>query len=131
MASATYVANGNIKPNRFVKMDTSVTPPRIIQASAATDDIIGVSQIGTHNPPISALNDGYAATAGMNCKVWIGPDRGQVEAGAAFNSGAELTADSQGRAVAASTGNKVGGYARGTATAAGQLIEMQMNKQTL
>lgn len=131
MASATYVANGNVKPNRLVKIDSSVTPPRIIQASANTDDIIGVSQIGTHNAPITGLNDGYAAIAGMNCKVWIVGDRAQVEAGAAFNAGAELTADSQGRAVSASTGNKVVGYARDTATAAGQLIEIQVQPRTL
>lgn len=126
MSSATYVANGNIKPNRIVKFDTSVTPPRIIQASANTDQAIGVSQIGTHNPPITGLNDGYAAIAGMNCKVWIVGDRAQVEAGGAFNAGATLTSDSQGRAVAASSTQWIIGYARDTATAAGQLIEIQV-----
>ena len=50
----------------------------------------------------------------------------QVEVGAAVSAGDLLSTDSSGRAVTASAGNYVVGYAEQNATAAGQYVQMRV-----
>ena len=127
------VASGNITPSRIVYLDdTTGYAGRVLQAASATaKPLYGVAQAGTHNIPLTiggaSLDDGYAATAGLNLAVYTEGDCCKVEAGAAFSSGNTLTSDSSGRAIATTTdANFVVGVALAPATAAGQLVEMRV-----
>lgn len=124
--SQGYVANANISPCTIVKYDTSSTAPRVIQAAANSDVMIGVAQAGTHQTPLAGLDDGYAATAGLNLTVFTVGDLCQVKVGAAVNAGDQLTSDSSGRAITASAGQQIVGYAEEAATAVNQFIQMRV-----
>ena len=124
--SQGFVANGNISPCTLVKYDTTSTPPRVIQCSANSDVSIGVAQAGTHQTPLAGLDDGYAATAGLNLTVFTVGDLCQVIIGAAVSAGDRLTSDGSGRAITASAGQYVVGYAEEAGTAVNQFIQMRV-----
>lgn len=124
--SQGMVANGNISPSTLVKFDTTSTPPRVIACSANSDIPIGVAQAGTHQTPLSGLDDGFAATAGLNLTVFTVGDQCQVRVGAAVSAGDRLTSDGSGRAITASGGQQSVGYALEAATAADQFINMRV-----
>lgn len=69
---ASKVANGNITPSRFVKLDASVDGKVLI--CGAGEQIYGVSQEGTRRAPLSGWDDGYAAVAGENVRVYASPE---------------------------------------------------------
>lgn len=48
--SPSFIANGNIYPSRFVKLDSTANF-RVLQCSNPSDRILGVSQPGTYAPP--------------------------------------------------------------------------------
>lgn len=94
-------ANGNISPRRFL---TSVTGSgnanKVVQASAATAMIVGISANTTRFPPGSPADDGYCAVSGEPvpyhgighiCDLDIG--------GTVSNAGVFLSADSSGKGV--------------------------------
>lgn len=60
-----FVANGNITPSAFVKLDTTAVGKLLI--CGANDKVYGISGSGTRNPPYTGLDDGYHAIAGENC----------------------------------------------------------------
>jgi hypothetical protein len=113
----TYTATAAaINSRRIVKFD-GTTKTLVLLAAAATDNSIGVATE-------------VAAAASERVDV-IHHGVTYVEAGAAFNPGAMLTADSVGRAVAASpaagTNNRIVGIAIEEAAAAGDLVLMLVN----
>ena len=128
--SRSYTANGNIKPYRFVRMDTTAD----FKVLAATDgssshgtENIGISQPGTRKPPLSPLDDGYAAIAGEEILVWEENDECLLITGAAVTNGDNLKSDSDGRGITGSvSGNYIGAVAMQTATAANQLIKVKV-----
>lgn len=74
-----YVANGNIRPSRFVKLDTTAVG-KVLEADA-NDPVYGVSQEGTRNPPYSSLDDGFCAIAGENVRVYTEPEECWLQIG--------------------------------------------------
>src|SRR4051812_42079914 len=66
--SWSKIANGNVPPCRFVKLDTS-NEGRVV-VSGAGEEIWGISQ--PYERRHTLLSDGYAAIAGENLNV-IGP----------------------------------------------------------
>ena len=128
------MAAGNISPATFVILDNAAgLENQVLQATSATSrPLYGVSMNGTHNVPIqfpggTNPDDGYAAVANQDIGVFTEGDRCQITAGAAFNAGDLLTADSSGRAIATTTdGNFVGAVALEGATAANQLVECRV-----
>jgi hypothetical protein len=128
--SLSFVANGNINPSRFVKIDTTADG-KVLICAAASDPIIGISQKGVHNTPLTiggqSLDDGYAATAGQNLVVYIPPDRTDIEVGAAVTRGDRLISDGSGRGITTTVdGDFYGAIALASATAAGQLIPVEV-----
>lgn len=104
----SFLAATDIAAYRVVTLNSADNTVEI--ANAATDVPVGIT--------------GAAVTSGDPVRVhWLGSHI--AEAGAAVAKGALLTADSQGRVVTASTGNKVVGRALEAAAAAGGLIEVQ------
>lgn len=116
---ANFIANGNITPSTFVKIDTTQTCTSVIQAAAATDYPIGVSKESTDQPPIPTLTGTqYAAIAGENCKVYQVGDTCLLNIGSGgCTAGDKLTSDGSGNGITASSGNIYGAIALETVSA--------------
>ncbi len=66
-------ANGNILPACFVMLDTT-KDGCVIQATAGAK-IYGIAQVESRMFPFPGLDDGYAAIAGENLKVFTPADK--------------------------------------------------------
>ena len=123
------MANGAIRPSRFVQLDTSADK-KVIEGTANCK-LIGVAHEGTNYPPLSDLSiTAYAAEAGEYLKMYGDGDVCLLEAGDAITMGDRLKSDSAGRGVAiATTGTTIqqfGAVALQTASAAGEKILVQV-----
>lgn len=123
------MANGNIRPSRFVKLDTSADK-KVVEGTANAQ-IIGVSMEGTNYPPLNDLSiTAYAAEAGQYMQMYGDGDVCLLEAGDAITMGDRLKSDSAGRGVAIATSGttiqQIGAVALQTAAAAGELILVQV-----
>lgn len=85
LAGGSFVASGNIIPSRFVKLDTSATG-KVLQAGTG-ESPVGVSQQGVRNPSYPGLDDGFAAIAGENVRVYMEPEECMLEVDNAYNPG--------------------------------------------
>lgn len=101
-SSPNYLANGNIYPCRFVKIDSTAGKNfSVIQSAAASDKSIGVSQVGTRLAQIEGLTaTAYAASAGDNLRVFGPGEQCLVECAGTITQGDWVTADADGKAVA-------------------------------
>lgn len=125
--SMSFMPSGNISPSRFVKLDTSKVGGYCAQAGSG-DKVIGVSEPGVRQPPISGLDDGFAGIADSNAiEVLTTNDEGWIECGAAVTFGDLLKPDSNGKGITAGTdGDFFGAIALQTSTAAGQLVRVRV-----
>lgn len=121
-ANFGWVANGNLTPSRFVKIDVTVDGKVVV---AVVGDLpIGVTQQGTRRPPYAGLNDGFCAIAGEQVRVYQVGEVCGVEAGAAVTRGDRIAPDASGRAITAGAAVKSGGIALESASGAGVIIDM-------
>lgn len=98
-----FMANGNILPSTFVKIDTT-TNNAVLQAGSNVRTI-GIAQEGTKYPPASDQTNVYAAEQYDNIEVYAaGTDECllQLGTGGAY-AGALLVSDSSGYGVLAAT----------------------------
>lgn len=124
MPVAQFNYGGNIVPNRFVMIDTSLDNT-VIQATANAVTL-GVSQSAEDSPPYSTLQSGFAGTAGRPGAV-MQDEIALLEVGAAVTRGASLKSDSQGRGIAVTTAaDFVGAIALESAGAAGVKIRAKL-----
>ena len=120
----SFVADGNITPSRFVKPSTASNKVVIAGAGDAT---VGIAQEGTRNTPYASLDDGYAAIAGENVRVYIDNEVCYLESGAAITFGALLKSDSVGRGTPVTANNDFyGAQALQAAAGAGELIKAKV-----
>lgn len=98
-----FTAGGVIAAARIVKFGSSDTA--VVQAAAATDSLIGVSELG-------------ASATGNSCSVVMG-GVAAVEYGGNVTRGQMLTADSNGKAVAAAPAAGVNNRVIGVAMSSG------------
>lgn len=97
-----FIAGGAVAARRIVKFGSGDTA--VVQASAATDSLIGVSDLGAASgESVAVIMGGIAA----------------VEYGGNVTRGALLTADSNGKAVAAAPAAGVNNRVIGTAMIGG------------
>ena len=95
MPSPNYTANGTVQPSRFVVIDTS-TSSRVIQASASTSPLVGVSQEWSKLAPTPGQTS-EAADAGDPIKVYsLGELCLLQSTTAGWTAGDRLTADASG-----------------------------------
>lgn len=129
----SWIAGGNIAPSRFVKPSTTANQT-VVQAGAG-DIVCGISQKGTHNVPGTiggvAVDDGYAAVAGMSVGVFDQSDtaRGQfidLELGGTVTAGDYLKSDVNGKGVTATADGDYYGARTNRSGVAGQLIQVQV-----
>lgn len=120
-----YTANGNIIPSVFVKLDATYTTPnqgnRVIVAGAG-ERVIGVSQKGTRETPLSGLDNGYAAIAGQSLQVFTPGCVAPLALGATVAEGDLLMPTTDGTAIPHTNGNWYGAIAP-MAGIAGQIME--------
>lgn len=119
MDHPNFIAGGNILPSTFVKIDATVAMPTVIQASANTDVLIGVSKESTDAPPIPQLSGTqYAAVSGENCRVYQPGESCLLSIGSGgCTAGDMLTTDGSGGGIttAPGAGVRVGAIALMTA----------------
>lgn len=109
----SFVANGDIYPCRFVKIDTTVTTaPRVIQNAANSTASLGVSMEGTKAAPTDGAST-LAASAGLQLSVHIMGDMCLLQLGVGGAVvGDSLTSDADGKGVITTTaGHHVGAIA--------------------
>lgn len=123
--SKQRIANGNIKPMRFVMPDTSVDN-RVIVAATTTMPC-GISQQGTRRPPYDTLDDGYAAIAGEDVQVFDMPgEPARLALSGTVAAGDLLKPDAvDGGGITAGAGDKYGARALQAGTS-GKIIEVEV-----
>jgi len=126
MASYTKVANGNINPSRFVYLDATADG-KVLEASAVTHKLYGISQPGTRNAPYSTLDDGYAAIAGENVQIYgLGDKDVLLELGGTVARGDRLTAATGGKGIKTVTDRDEYGAIAMASGVSGELIPVQV-----
>ncbi|MBA3775620.1 MAG: DUF2190 family protein [Betaproteobacteria bacterium] len=108
-----YIAGAAVSPCRLVKIGAAAG--YVIHNAAATTPTLGVTReniLAATGQRIDVIHDGIA----------------YVEAGAVVALGAKLTSDATGRAVTAVGTNEGAGTALEAATAAGDLIRMDIRR---
>lgn len=119
---ASFVANGNIAPSRFVVQDTT---GKVVVATSGVS--FGISQQGSRNTPLTGLEDGYAAIAGENIRVYEETEECFLEMSATCSNGAFIAPTTAGKGVATTTDKAAyGAIALQACTAAGQLIKVKV-----
>lgn len=139
--SKSYQAGGTIYPARFVASPDSggmANDYIVVQASVnTTPTVVGVSFPwdrfapgtpfdGPASPASPTGPAGPCAVTGQEVGVIQTPEYGNIETGAAVQSGDLLTWDIYGRAITATIGTWYAGRANQTATAAGVRIEIEL-----
>lgn len=111
----TLPASGNLSSSQYrcIVINTSGQVAAVSSAGAKADGVL-------QNKPSAAGREAAYAYAGVT----------KVEAGAAIASaGLDLTTDSVGRVVTATTGDVVVGRSRAAASGSGSIISMLLNPQ--
>lgn len=110
-ATLNLLAKGNIPVSAFVKLSTATDNGCL--AAGANEQVIGISQEGTHDAPGLTGSSAYAAVAGQNILVFQLGDVCPLTAGSGgWTRGDSLKSDSTGKGVVASSvGDKVGAIA--------------------
>lgn len=123
--SSSFVAGGNITPSRFVSLSTT-SDRTVVQSVNGDTTIIGISQPGTHLTPLLTLDDGFAAIAGENLRVYTkGDPEAWLELGGTVAAGDLLTPDSSGRGTTASGAATFFGARALQAGVLGQIVKVQ------
>lgn len=123
--SWSKVANGNIAPARFVKIDTTADG-KVLQCGAG-DQVYGVSQPGTRRTPYGSLDDGFAAIAGENLQIYgLGEKEIMLELGGAVTRGDRLKADANGKGVTTTSANDEVGAVAMASGASGDLVPVEV-----
>lgn len=115
----SYVAGATVYPRRFVRLN-GTDDWTVIQGSAATQDFVGVTQVGTRLPPVPEVTDNPHAIAGESVSIKAQDEQCEIDVGTvAITQGQLLTSDANGMAVAAVAGNKFGAVANAAGDANG------------
>ena len=122
-----FICGGNINTRRICVQDTG-NAFSVIQATNATAEPIGISSGETEFPPGNLQDtNGYAGQTGYTgMRLFQLGEETTVEAGAVFNAG-NVMSDTNGRAIAATTGNWSVGFALQAATASLQFVTVKID----
>jgi hypothetical protein len=121
-----WVANGNISPSVFVKLDTT-TAGRVLQAGAG-DDVYGVSQQGVRNLPYASLDDGFAAIVGENIRVYEDDEECWIQVAVTVTAGQKLKPTTGGVGTPVTANNDIYGCITLQDGTAGKLVKVKVQK---
>ena len=99
--SPQLVAGGNISPSTFVKVSTAADNTAL--QAGANEGIIGISQVGLHQPPGVTGSDAYAAVAGENIEIFGLGDICLLKSASGWTRGDFLKSDANGLGVTIAT----------------------------
>lgn len=117
----SYVAGEDLKPARFVKRSTS-EDNTVVYIDDGTEVIVGITFNGTREAPIPSVSETLVAEDGEPVRVHGPGDRCEVVLGETITAAnLNLTASTDGVAVAASAGDFVGAIAE-RAAASGEKV---------
>lgn len=117
-------ANGNIRPSRFVKIDTT-TNNRALECGAG-DKMIGISQKGTRRTPYGGLDDGFCAIAGEGFGVFENVETAPLYLDGAVTAGDRLKAGATGGGTPTTADGDFYGAIAPQSGLAGQIMEVQV-----
>lgn len=117
-------ANGNIPPARFVKLDSS--GDNLVLVATAGDKCYGICQPDVRRTPYSSLDDGYAAIAGEDVKVFGIGETCLLELVASVSPGDRLKSDATGKGTPVTANNDEYGAIALVAGVSGQLVMVQV-----
>ena len=121
----SYMANGNVLPYSFVKLDTTA-PFKVIQAAANSDILLGVSAEYTDTTPLPSGGGTYAAIAGEQLRVYRVGCKCKLKIGAGgCTAGDRLTSDASGNGLTATSGQIAGAISLDT-RASGELCDVEV-----
>jgi hypothetical protein len=121
----TYVAGEDLAPARFVKRSTT-EDNSVVYADDGAAVIVGITFNGTREAPIPSVTESLAAADGEPIRVHGPGDRCEVVLGDTITAAnLNLTATTDGEAVAASSGDFVGAIAE-RAAASGEKVWCQV-----
>lgn len=126
--SMSFKSGGDIRPSRFVNVDTSADN-QVLEADAG-EKILGVSKEGSRNPGGLASDDGFAAIAGEDLHVYTVGDVCWIECGGSVTRGDDLKSDADGAGVTAGAGEESGGQALESGTS-GALVRFLVNPRSI
>lgn len=112
----SYVAGEDLEPCRFVKRDTS-QDNAVVYADDGAAALVGITFNGTRAAPLPSSSETLTAADGESVRVFGPGDRAEVELGETITAAnLNLTATTDGKAVAASSGDFVGAIAERAAS---------------
>ncbi len=123
MASFSMKASGNIAPSRFVKQ--TVTADGEVTQAGTGERIFGVSHEGVRRIP-GLLDDGFAAIAGEDLKVYGDNDECLLEIVATVAPGDRLKSDTDGKGTPVASNNDEWGATAKVAGVSGRLIRVEV-----
>jgi len=99
--SYSKIAGASVAPSRIVKLLPNNT---VVHATAATDELYGITQPYTRRAPVTGWDDGLAAVAGEPVNIFgPGDDACKLELGGTVAIGDTLTSTTDGKGVATTT----------------------------
>lgn len=122
MAKQSYMAEGDIRPSRFVKLGSA--DGKVLEADAG-ERIIGISQAGTNKSPYTD-SSGLAAVAGDPIMVYGDGEECLLEFGGTIAHAARIKSDADGKGVTAATDKDQYGAIAKAAGVSGELIMVQV-----
>jgi|TARA_R110000824_G_scaffold41446_1_gene123295 hypothetical protein len=96
------MANGDIRPARFVELQNASGQARAIEANA-NEKVIGISMNGTNKAPIPDVTSTNAAESGQHLRVHVQGEETLLELGGTVAAAAFIKSDADGKGVAALT----------------------------
>jgi hypothetical protein len=123
----SYVAGEDLAPCRFVKRSTT-EDNTVVYADDGAAAIVGITFNGTRAAPIPSVSEALCAADGEGVRVFGPGDRAEVELGETITAAnLNLTATTDGKAVAATSGNFVGAIAE-RAGSSGERVWVQVTQ---
>ena len=102
VSSPHLMANGDIRPARFVELQNDSGQAKAIEANA-NEIVIGISQDGTNTAPIPGITSSNAAESGQTLRVHIEGEETLLELGGTVAAAAYIKSEADGKGVAALT----------------------------
>lgn len=115
-AAPGLIAGGDIEPSRFVKLSTTADHTGL--QCTANAEPIGISQVGSFDPPGLTGSATKAAAAGQPIQIFGEGEICLLQAGVSgFIAGDDLKSDADGKGIVAASTEKVGAKALETVSA--------------
>lgn len=102
IGSPHLMANGDIRPARFVEIQNASGIAKAIEANA-NERVIGISHDGTNTAPIPGVTSDKAAESGQGLQLHVEGEECLLELGGTVTAGAFVKSDGDGKGVIALT----------------------------